>query len=282
VWPAQAAASLVAPARGSGNAMSMFASMCTQPQRLAEAVAPVRACLVAQPPVSRWGLGYVQGGEVLLVRTPRPSKTPVDFYDALARIHSDCVIGQAVSDSRFSGTDNTPPFRFRRWMFTQDGQARVDEAWPALLERIPDYLRRNVKGKTSAELTFHVMLAQLHERAAVDDVNLPLATTRDTLAAAVQQVTKALADVGMADPLGNVMASNSRSLIAARLGEEPLYLRRLHVAGERRERDESFRGVLILSASGGHPGEGFEEVPVGSVVMVTRDLRVDLAPLASS
>ena len=261
--------------------MSLFASMCTQPQRLAEAVAPVRAALVAQPPVSRWGLGYVQGGEVLLVRTPKPSKTPVDLYEAMARVHSDCLIGQAVNDSRFAGTDNTPPFRFRRWMFTQTGEARVDEAWPALLERIPDYLRRNIKGKTSAELTFHVMLAALHDRAAVDDANLPLATTRDTLGAAVRLVGQALADAGVTDKLGNVMASNSRSLIAARLGDEPLYLRRLHVPGERRERDETFRGVLLLSSAGAHPGEGFEEVPVGSAVMVSRDLRVDIGPLQS-
>jgi glutamine amidotransferase len=223
----------------------------------------------------------VQGGEVLLVRTPRPSKVPVDLYDAVAKIQSDCVIGQAVSDTRFAGTDNTPPFRFRRWMFAQTGQARVDEAWPALLERIPDYLRRNVKGKTSAELTFHVMLAQLHDGGAVDDPNLPLATSRSTLGAAVALIRAALADVGVTDRLGNVMASNSRSLIAARLEDEPLYLRRLHVAGERTARDENFRGVLLLSADGPHPGEGFEEIPVGSAVMVSRDLRVDIAPLAA-
>jgi predicted glutamine amidotransferase len=259
--------------------MRLFACVCTHPQRLAEAVAPVRATLVAAPPVSRWGLGYVQGGEVLLVRTPRPSKTPVDLYDALAKISSDCVIGHAVSDTRFSGTDNTPPFRFRRWMFAQTGQARVDEAWPALLDRIPDYLRRNVKGKTSAELTFHVMLAQLHETSSVDDPNLPLATTRATLGAAVRLIRGALAEAGVTDRLGNVMASNSRSLIAARLDDEPLYMRRLHVAGERKDRDETFRGVLLLSADGPHPGEGFEEVPVGSAVLISRDLRVDLAPL---
>jgi hypothetical protein len=136
-----------------------------------------------------------------------------------------------------------------------------------------------VKGKTSAELTFHVMLAQLHESGAVDDPNLPLATTRTTLGAAVRLIRGALADAGVTDRLGNVMASNSRSLIAARLDDEPLYMRRLHVTGERKERDETFRGVLLLSADGPHPGEGFEEVPVGSAVMISRDLRVDLAAL---
>jgi len=261
--------------------MRLFACMCNQPQRLPEAIAPVRASLVAAPPVSRWGLGYVQGGEVLLVRTPRPSSTPVDLYEAMARIQSDCVIGHAVSDRRFAGTDNTPPFRFRRWMFAQTGQARVDEVWPALIESVPDYLRRNVKGKTSAELCFHVTLAMLHDAGGVDDPNLPLATMRASLASAVKLVASHLRKAGVEEPLGNVVMSNSRALVAARLGV-PLYLRRLHVPGERRERDETFRGVLLLAADGPHPGEGFEEVPEGSAVMVSRDLRVDMAPLESA
>ena len=58
--------------------MKLFACICNQPQRLPTALAPVRAALIAQPPVSRWGLGYVQGGDVLLVRTPKASAVPVD------------------------------------------------------------------------------------------------------------------------------------------------------------------------------------------------------------
>jgi hypothetical protein len=51
------------------------------------------------------------------------------------------------------------------------------------------------------------------------------------------------------------------------------------VKGERSERDDTFRGVLLLSREGAHPGEGFEEVPAGSAVLVSRDLRIDIAPL---
>jgi len=108
--------------------MKLFACMCNQPQRLWAALTPVRAVLQAQPPVSRYGLAYSQGGDVLLVRTPKSSSKPVDLAGPLAEIPTDCAIGQAVDDDRFGGTDNTPPFRFRRWMFAQGGSPNLDAA----------------------------------------------------------------------------------------------------------------------------------------------------------
>ncbi|HEY6038979.1 MAG TPA: hypothetical protein VIV58_32070, partial [Kofleriaceae bacterium] len=76
--------------------MKLFACMCNQPQRLWAALAPVRAALLAHPPVSRWGMAYSQGGDVLLVRTPKSSASPVELAGPLAEIHSDCVIAQAI------------------------------------------------------------------------------------------------------------------------------------------------------------------------------------------
>src|SRR5579872_1909825 len=136
--------------------MKLFACMCNQPQRLSAALAPVRATLVAQPPVSRWGLGYSHGGDVLLARTPKVSEKPVDLSAPLAEIATDCAIAMAVRDDSLRGTDNTPPFRFRRWMFAQTGKLETDALASRLHEHIPEYLRRNIKGKTSAELVFHV------------------------------------------------------------------------------------------------------------------------------
>src|SRR5262245_20446826 len=181
--------------------MKLFACICNQPQRLWAALAPVRAVTSAQPPVSRWGLGYSQGGDVLLVRTPKSSTKPVDLASPLAEIPTDCAIGQAVNDdsaagadlpsatSSRGGTDNTPPFRFRRWMFAQTGQPDLEAAAPRLLEHIPEYLRRNLKGKTPSELVFHVFMAMLHDEGAVDDANLPVAATRRALAATLKLVT---------------------------------------------------------------------------------------------
>ncbi len=277
--------------------MKLFACICNQPQRLAAALAPVRAALLAQPPVSRWGLGYVQGGDVLLVRTPKSSTVPVDLAGPLTtEIKTDCAIAQAVYDegSSAGGTDNTPPFRFRRWMYAQTGLASqlfVDEVAPRLLEHIPEYLRRNLKGRTPAELTFHVFLAMLHDEGNIDDPNLAPAATRRALAATLRLVTAELARAGRPQTLGNVALTNGRSMVVAHL-HEPLRLRRLSVALERperaeradrvdrEERNESFRGYLLVSGGDGDPKDGFEDVPPQSAVLISRDLQVSFADLA--
>lgn len=267
--------------------MKLIACMCNQPQRLAAALAPVRATLVAQPPVRRWGLGYVQGGDVLLVRTPKSSETPVDLAGPLSEIPTDCAIAVAVHPDRSSlgGADNTPPFRFRRWLFAQTGLldvAGIEDVSPRLLEHIPEYLRRNIKGRSPAELAFHLFLAMLHDEGNIDDPNLPVTATRRALAATLRLIHAELEALGRsgdkAPVLGNIALTNGRSMVVARI-DEPLRLRRLFVAGERGERDD-FRGVVLVSGGDGDPHDGFEDVPAAHSVLVSRDLKVTLADLA--
>ncbi|MBA3460270.1 MAG: hypothetical protein H0T46_09945 [Deltaproteobacteria bacterium] len=261
--------------------MKLFACMCNQPQRLTAALEPVRAALVAQPPVNRWGLGYVQGGDVLLVRTPKSSGAPVDLASPLLEIRTDCAIAQAVGDDGFSGTDSTPPFRFRRWMYAQTMSPALDGSALRLLEHIPEYLRRNLKGRTPAELIFHVFLAMLHDEGNIDDANLSPAAQRRALSATLKLVKAELARIGSVDTvkLGNVALTNGRSMVLAHL-DEPLRLRRLTVTGERGERDDSFRGYLALSGGDGDPKDGFEDVPPQTAVLITRELQVSFADLA--
>jgi hypothetical protein len=266
--------------------------MCNQPQRLPAALAPVRPTLLASPPISRWGLGYVQGGDVLLVRTPKSSSTPVDLVGPLGEIKTDCAIALAARDRTpehaLGGTDNTPPFRFRRWMYAQSGMldASLAELGPLLGNHIPEYLRRNIKGRTPAELMFHVFLAMLHDEGNIDDPNLPVQATRRALAATLRLVTAELDRLGKtgdsAPHMGNVALSNGRSMVVANL-DEPLRLRRLMVAGERGEPErgvDAFRGVLLVSGGDGDPREGFEDVPARHTVLVNRDLQFTLADLA--
>ncbi|MDB4964101.1 MAG: hypothetical protein JWP01_4100 [Myxococcales bacterium] len=263
--------------------MKLFACMCNQPQRLPAALAPVRSALVAQPPVSRWGLGYIQGGDVLLVRTPKATTTPVDLSAPLSELKSDCAIAQAVREDGYAGTDNTPPFRFRRWMFAQTGAPKLEDIAARLLEHVPEYLRRNMKGRTPAELIFHLFLAMLHDEGNIDDPNLPTSSQRRALAATLRLVSSELERAGKVGGasahLGNVALTNGRSMVLAHLSE-PLRLRRLTVTGERGERDDSFRGVLLLSGGDGDPKDGFEDVPPNTAVLISRDLQVSFADLA--
>jgi hypothetical protein len=260
--------------------MKLFACMCNQPQRLAAALAPVRAVLFAPPPVTRWGLAYSQGGDVLLVRTPKSSTKPVDLAGPLAEIPTDCAIGQAVTEAeaRFGGTDNTPPFRFRRWMFSMTGTPDLDAATPRLLEHVPEYLRRNLRGRTPGELVFHVFLAMLHDEGSVDDPNLPVAATRRALAATIKLVAAEQAKGGVEGGFGNLVTSNGRSMVATRL-DQPLRLRKLWTLDDRGQRDEAFRGVLLVSGGDGEAKDGFEDVPQNRAVLIQRDLTVTLADL---
>ncbi len=252
--------------------------MCNQPQRLWAALAPIRPVLLAQPPVTRWGMAYSQGGDVLLVRTPKSSAKPVDLAGPLAEIATDCVIAQGVSDERYSGTDNTPPFRFRRWMFAQSGQPDFGAIGPRLLEHVPEYLRRNMRGKSPGELVFHVFLAMLHDEGAVDEPNVQVHATRRALAATIKLVHSEQAKAGVAEGgLGNIVASNGRSMIIAH-AETPLRLRRLWVLDDKGARDDAFRGVLFVSGGDGEAKDGFEDVPNGAV-LITRDLQVSFADL---
>ncbi len=263
--------------------MKLFACMCNQPQRLAAALAPVRATLIAQPPVLRWGLGYVQGGDVLLVRTPKSSQAPVDLAAPLSEIRTDCAISIAVQGepTALGGTDNTPPFRFRRWMYAQSGildTRGLEDVAPRLLEHIPDYLRRNIKGRTPAELAFHLFLAMLHDEGHIDDPNLPVTATRRALGATVRLINAELEKAGKATVMGNIALTNGRSMVVAGI-DEPLRLRRLFVTGDRGERDD-FRGVILVSGGDGDPHDGFEDVPASHSVLISRDLKVTFADLA--
>lgn len=262
--------------------MKLFACMCNQPQRLAAALAPVRPTLIAQPPVKRWGLGYVQGGDVLLVRTPKSSEQPVDLAAPLSELRTDCAIAIAVQDggATLGGTDNTPPFRFRRWMHAQTGLLDahgLEEVTPRLLEHVPEYLRRNIKGRTPSEAAFHLFLSKLHAEVQLDEPNLPVAVTRRALAATVRAINAALEQAGKAALLGTIAVTNGRSMVVARL-DEPLRLRRLFVIGERGER-EDFRGVILVAGGDGDSHDGFEDVPAGHCVLISRDLKVELADL---
>lgn len=259
--------------------MKLFACMCNQPQRLLAALAPVRPVLVAPPPVARWGMGYIHGGDVLLVRTPKGSEVPVDLASSLDEIKTDCAIAQAVTADGFAGTDNTPPFRFRRWMFAQTGTAALDATALRLLEHVPEYLRRNLKGRTPGELIFHVFLAMLHDEGNIDDPNLPTAAQRRALSATLKLVHTELQRAGKPDiSLGNVAVTNGRSMVLAHLAE-PLRMRRLTVTGERGERDDSFRGVLFVSGGDGEAKDGFEDVPPHTAVLISRELQVSFAEL---
>ena len=259
----------------------LFGCICNQPQRLDEALEGVRAALVARAPVARWGLGYVHSGEVLLTLHPRQAPGEVDFHALLSGLNSDYMIGWAGADDELRGDANTQPFRYRRWIFAQEGPGpRSDllaDLQPRLLEHVPDYLRRNIRGRSAAELTFHLFLAMMHDAGTIDDPNLAPVHIRRALRDTVALIDTIAGGPGIW-PHGNVVLSNSRSMLGVHL-DGPMVVRRLKQQADPRRPESEFKAVLVVSSPDLAGENGFEELPARSAVAINRDVTTDIVEL---
>lgn len=255
----------------------LFGCTCNEPHRVAQALEPVRSVLVAEGPAARWGLGYVQSGEVLLRRHPRPADR-IDFYESVAGLQSDYVIGCASPEDGLAGNANTQPFRFRHWLFAGEGDIDAfEEVQPRLLEHVPDFLARNISGKTSAEHVFHLFLGQLYDAGSLDDPNVALGDVRRALRDTLALVYSLISETGASRGPGNLVVTNSRAMFAVRLGQ-PICVRGFKHPDRRRSDHRHFRAVLAVSSEES-PGEGFEEIPPNSVLTISRELNTEVQNL---
>jgi predicted glutamine amidotransferase len=274
----------------------LFAVVINDPQRLACALYPTRETLVARGAPEGWGLACYQGGEVLLQRHPKPRTAPLDFFQQVKELRTDYVVGHVMDAGGPAKLENTQPFRFRSWVYAQSGGAELAEVRAQILEHVPDFLRRNLRAQTVPEHLFHVLLAFLHDANRLDDPNLRVADAAGALRGALllaQRVAGQLPSGAM--PSMNVAATNGRILLAARSGR-PMWLRQVsgivdcRLCGEtlaeeakrdrRKTSHEHVRAVVIASEPEKIPAEeGWEEIPDGFIVGVSRDLQKSLVAI---
>ena len=119
-----------------------------------------------------WGLGFVQAGDVLLQKRPRADTKEVDLYGLAKDLRADALVGcVGLSRDGNIAAEDSDPFRFRSWLFgsvghvSEPGFSAVRER---LLESVPDFLRRNIRGKSPSEHIFHLFLAFLHDAGILD------------------------------------------------------------------------------------------------------------------
>jgi glutamine amidotransferase len=272
----------------------LFGFVINDPQRVACALYPVREALLVPAAPEGWGLASYQGGEVLLQRHPKPVVGPLDFYPAVRDQRTDYMVGHVREGGTAAKLDNTQPFRFRSWVFAQSGAlGGGPAAHAAILENVPDFLRRNIRGQDAGEALFHVFLSFLHDSGKLDDPNMRLADAAHALGSTVALGERLVTEVGATAGAVNTIATNGRILLAARNGP-PLYVRQTNgiigckvcEAGSdeakrdrRRTSHEHVRAILIVSEPAKLPEAGFEEVPDASIVGVARDLTKSLLPL---
>jgi len=280
----------------------LLAYIANDPQRIRCALHPGREALrheAADGPLDGWGFGFHGGGEVLLQRRPRQHSGELDFYELLGDLRTDVLIGHMRKATvGIVKNDNTHPFRFRSWIFAHHGTVGRWEAVRAgLLEEIPDFLRRNIRGETDSEHLFHLFLGQLHRAGKLDDAHVAPEVAGRAMAEALAVCDRL---VGDGSSTLNMAASNGRILLATARGaplhcsqisgihECPVCKETPSGSGAMRHSARPFehdhlRAVVLVGDDGlAAPRAPWTTVPEGSLVTVSHELRLEIAPLPAT
>jgi predicted glutamine amidotransferase len=284
----------------------LFAFVANDPDRVRCALYPARKLLVADaqasdPPATfdGWGIGFFQGGEVLLQRRPKPPTEPVDFYALTRDLRTDVIVGHVRAGTVGKPkNENTHPFRFRSWLFAHHGTIPAfDSIRDELLNDVPDFLRRNIRGQTDSEHLFHLLLAFLHDASKLDDVNVTTAVVAEALRSTTALIDRMVTKHGH-DPRSecDIALTNGRILLATRRGRPVYYNHTTSIKDcpvcrdqtpefgrePKRIDHEHLRSVVIVAdPPATPPGAPWQEIPDGSIISVSHELGVELTALAN-
>jgi predicted glutamine amidotransferase len=234
-----------------------------------------------------WGLGFYQGGEVLMRRRPIDERPDIDVAKLAGDVRADLVVGHVrqatVGPLR---TENTHPFRYRQWLFAETGTvSEFDQVRERLIASVPDFLRSGIRGDTDAEVLFHVFLSFLHDAGRLNDGLVEGPLVREALRSTLAVVDGITSEVGSAVANLNVLVSDGDQLIAVHRSDMAMSLRVLSGKGDadavigddpqlRRKIPEVARMHFTLAASDfdeAVPSGRWSAVPDCAIVTMTRD-----------
>lgn len=172
-----------------------------------------------------WGVGFYQGGEVLMRRRPIDDRESIDVAKVAGDVRADLLVGHVrqatVGTLR---TENTHPFRYRQWLFAQTGTLpSFDAIRERLAASVPEFLRSSIRGETDAEILFYVFLSFLHDAGRLNDALTAPPHVRDALRSCVAVVDGMAAEVGGAPSQVNLMVSDGEHLFALHRGAQMGY-----------------------------------------------------------
>jgi predicted glutamine amidotransferase len=257
--------------------------------RMRDALYQERAVLhqgTAPSDASGWGIGFYHGDEVLHKKRPTRAGEFVDWQSIAGDVRSDCgVLHMRQPTEGDFRAENAHPFRMRSWLFAHQGTiGRFDAIRDNLAEMIPDFLRRNIRGKTDSEYLFHTVLALLHDAGQLDNPNVNEAQALPAISAAVTLVERLAAEVGSTDRGLSFILTNGRSMYALSHGEPMIYVERqgLHDPPDDYTPPPTgstqLRYAMVVGGIEEAP-VGYEAVPDRAVAVIDRGLGVTVHAL---
>ena len=234
------------------------------------------------------GIGAYAQDDVLLRRFPRDADLTLESLASRHETEALLFHGRRLPVG-LSLEENTQPFRSRRWLFAHQGRLEdFADIRAGLLDEVPDFLKRQIRGETDSEVAFALFLKRLWETGHADDPRLPAEVAGRLLVETGKHLSQASARAGAAlTSTVNLLATNGYILVATRLGGQPLYYTRLEgtdrceVCGLTPETPETQPGVAahrrrrsVVVASHLKRPAGWVELDEGTVLTVEADLRV--------
>jgi glutamine amidotransferase len=234
-----------------------------------------------------WGVGFYQGGEVLMRRRPIDEREQLEVGSLASDVRADLLIGHVrhatVGALR---TENTHPFRYRKWLFAQTGTVpEFDRVRERLVGSVPEFLRSGIRGETDAEVVFHIFLSFLHDADSLNDGADEPGLVRESLRSSLAVVDGVTGEVGAKPALLNVMVSNGNQIVAVHKSASAMALRVFNTKADaeaiigddaqlRRKIPELARMHFTLVASDfedGAPNGRWRAVPERALVTLSRD-----------
>ena len=180
------------------------------------------ACPVCLTPEERTrgrvGLGYYSGDEVLLMRRPVGPDMGVQQLLGPAMGNHVLVGFEEGLASQFR-LENTPPLRFRNYLgLLSIGPVRCKDFASRLLFHVPDYLARDIRTDTPADLLFHLFLSYVHDLGRIDAKTMPAPLLMDAVRSTILLLPKLL-DAPAPPPVA-LCVTNGQHMVAVAYGTD--------------------------------------------------------------
>lgn len=245
-------------------------------EQVATAAEPIRE-------TAGWGIGFYQADDVLHKKRPTPLREPFHWADVVQDVNSHCLVAQArdatLDNSR---AENTHPFRMRQWLFVHSGTIeRFDSIRAQLVESLPDFIRRNIRGETDSEHIFHVLLSFLHDAGQLDATNPRDADVVSATRSTLTLIDRLAAEVGAAPGTIDFALTNGNKLYTLRRGGQMMMVRRTELPAEAESPDSdsnragsAVRYALVTTGDVSAATIGYDTIPQNTLVTIDRDIEI--------
>jgi glutamine amidotransferase len=219
-----------------------------------------------------WGVGWYEGATAAVKKEPISAATSEQFPQIVKQVKSPTVITHVRWPTQGDPTvANTHPFQYQNWLFAHNGGLKHEP----LLTKLDATHRSAVQGETDSEVFFHWILQNMERTKSVPD-GLRIA------------VKEASGFTGLNFVLTDGANLYAYRNAATRTGYYSLYyLRRDPKPGGMDEfqsaevkallRSKDLRGEkAVLVCSEKLTSEAWQEIPLGSLLVVSQSLSTDL------